>query len=857
MMKHGSVSWSLIDDMMMKKLCILLFSLILQHCFSLIVFGNTPMVWEDHSENKPFTLVSHSPEKVIIGFSLKTDTQLSKPEFLTMIAVPDGAKATIAAVNFSAVSLFENGFSTDQFIRLSEVTMIRGVQVVVLSVHPSHSNPLYGDLDVFTEAVIEIEFQGGDDTFGDDRLRSRWFDPVLARQIINFCSLHQLACNRKFDPGHKETGAEYLIISPNDPVFQQWADSLRNFRTGQGILTKVVTLAEIGGNTAQLIEGFIDNAYYTWDIPPSGVLLLGDHGTSAINSVAVPAWNNYCASDNVYADVTGNDLPDIIVSRIPAKTAAEVEYMVSKILSYERFPSETPGFYNHPMTSCQFVTASTNQLVTEPLAGFFEIVHGKSANRINVAPDPLPEVWSTSPYAQELINLFGPDGLGYIPETPGQVNCNWAGATEDFIAGINSGAFFLIHKGHSAGQSWIEPPFSVQDINGLTNADPLLVISLGSLTGKFNGAEDCLAERFLKHSFNGNPSGAIGVLAASEVTYTFVSDVFAFGVLDCLFPDFLPQTSSFFEDAALRPAMANAAGKYYLHSSVYPINPAQKEMTYHVFHYFGDVYTTLYSEMPQEMNVVHNPGIVGGTDVFEIMADVGSLIGLSVNGELIASATGTGAMIAIPIPPQYYPDHLDVVVTKPNHYRYEAEVMVYTQALSAWFKSDINQVCSGDSIHFTDYSVGMIVSREWIFEGGIPETSAIQNPTVVYPEIGFFDVTLIVSNGITFDTLTIDDYIGVDNCTGIDVIPESAELKVFPVPSDGVVYFKFEKLPGQVDLKIFSPVSIRIYKLNKKLTTNETLMVDISAFPDGIYFFTVQAAEKSYSGKILIRKLSR
>jgi hypothetical protein len=838
----------------MKKFTIVLFSILFQFCLHSSIYGKKPMIGEIDPENKTFTLVSHSPEKVAIGFSLISDMRMSKPEFRTMIAVPDGAKATITAFNFNSLRLEEQEFSADQFFRLSEMTVIRGVQVVVLSVHPFQHHLLCGDSAVFIDVVIEIEFRGGNAQFGDDRLRSRWFDPLLAGQIINFCSFTQIAINQKFEPGQKELGAEYLIISPNDPAYQQWADSLQVFRTRQGILTKVVNLYEIGGNTAQLIEGYIDNAYYTWDIPPSGVLLIGDHGTSAMNSVAAPVWNNYCVSDNVYADVTGNELPDIIVARIPAKSDAEVEYMVSKVIHYERFPSENPYFYDHPITSCQFVTASINQLVTEPLAGFFEVVHSKSANRINVAPYPLPEVWSSSPYAQEFIDLFGPDELGYIPATPDQVNCDWAGTAEDFLNGINTGAFLLLHNGTSAEQSWIEPPFTATDINALTNADPTLVLSLGSLTGKFNASADCLAERFLKHTYNGYPSGAIGVLAASEVTYSFVSDVFAFGMLDCLLPDFLPQSNPYHENGTLRPAIANAAGKYSLYNSAYPINPAHKEMICHVFHYFGDVHTTLYSELPQELNVVHYPGIVGGTDIFEIMADEGSLIGISVNGELIASATGTGATTPISIPPQFYPDHLHVVVTKPNHYRYETGVMVYTEVLSAWFTSGNTSICSGDSVHFTDYSVGMIISREWIFEGGIPEASFLANPTVLYPEPGSFDVTLIVSNGITWDTLKMVDYVQVDDCLGYGKIWQNSGLKIFPVPSDGVVYFEFEKLPDQVNMHIFNTVSGLVHELNAKVTPNETLMVDISILPNGIYLVTVQADKKSYIGKIVISK---
>ena len=78
------------------------------------------------------------------------------------------------------------------------------------------------------------------------------------------------------------------------------------------------------------------NAYNTWTIPPAAVLLLGDYGTSAANSITSPMWDSYCVSDNLYADVNNNMMPDIIFSRITANNAAQLQVMVSKGLKYER-----------------------------------------------------------------------------------------------------------------------------------------------------------------------------------------------------------------------------------------------------------------------------------------------------------------------------------------------------------------------------------------------------------------------------------------------------------------------------------------------------------------------------------------
>ncbi len=63
---------------------------------------------------------------------------------------------------------------------------------------------------------------------------------------------------------------------PDDPTFIAWADSLKQWRTRQGIVTGITTLSEIGGNQWSLIDNYLATAYNTWDMPPVAVLLLSD-----------------------------------------------------------------------------------------------------------------------------------------------------------------------------------------------------------------------------------------------------------------------------------------------------------------------------------------------------------------------------------------------------------------------------------------------------------------------------------------------------------------------------------------------------------------------------------------------------
>jgi len=69
--------------------------------------------------------------------------------------------------------------------------------------------------------------------------------------------------------------------------------------------------------------------------------------------------------------------------------------------------------------------------------------------------------------------------------------------------------------------------------------------------------------------------------------------------------------------------------------------------------------------------------------------------------------------------------------------------------------------CNPMTVDFTDLSTNGPVSWIWTFPGGSPSVSTQQNPTVVYPNSGTFNVTLQVSNLVGSNTVTKSNYITV------------------------------------------------------------------------------------------------
>jgi PKD repeat protein len=101
---------------------------------------------------------------------------------------------------------------------------------------------------------------------------------------------------------------------------------------------------------------------------------------------------------------------------------------------------------------------------------------------------------------------------------------------------------------------------------------------------------------------------------------------------------------------------------------------------------------------------------------------------------------------------------------------WEADLYQTDNLPIANFTSTEKTICMGNNVSFQNESFNNSQVLNWIFEGGNPNISSDENPTVNYPNSGTFDVTLIVQNNQGIDTLTIANYITV-NAKNIDPIP--------------------------------------------------------------------------------------
>ena len=117
-------------------------------------------------------------------------------------------------------------------------------------------------------------------------------------------------------------------------------------------------------------------------------------------------------------------MPDITVSRLSAANEQEARIVVDKQIDYEfNNPVMESDFYEKPIMTSAYQQTKWFQISAESINGYLSSI-GKDPYRLNViyyySGDYDDEIWSSANNTDQVVNYFGPNGLGYIPATPGE-----------------------------------------------------------------------------------------------------------------------------------------------------------------------------------------------------------------------------------------------------------------------------------------------------------------------------------------------------------------------------------------------------------------------------------------------------
>ncbi len=193
------------------------------------------------------------------------------------------------------------------------------------------------------------------EALGDD-YRVSFTAPALATPYIGFTNSaartpSDVIADRPSDLKRRYHAVDYVLITASD--LTDAAQDLLDIRRAQGLRAMVVDIEDVydefhyGIEDADAIWSFLHHAHTRWRSGPRYVVLAGEgsfdyknylgHGDSIVPTLLTPTPQGLFPSDNLYADVVGNDwLPEMAIGRLPVINATELVAMAAKIAAYEQ-----------------------------------------------------------------------------------------------------------------------------------------------------------------------------------------------------------------------------------------------------------------------------------------------------------------------------------------------------------------------------------------------------------------------------------------------------------------------------------------------------------------------------------------
>lgn len=293
-----------------------------------------------------------------------------------------------------------------------------------------------------------------------------------------------------------------LVVCPQ--LFQQAMAKWCDYREQQGHVIEMVEPPASVEALKQTIRQFSKSGSL------KHVLIIGDVGDPrGLNNVVVPTnfveakvsvlfgSDPEIATDNPYADLNSDGLPDLSIGRIPLDSVAEIENYIERIIKYE-----SPSWKQQWQRRINFVAG---------VGGFGSVIDGLIEQTTKtIITDLVPSAYETSMTYGSWSSPFCPDPRRF---------------SEVAVSRFNEGCLFWIYIGHG-NQTTLDrvrmPDRShlildnqtVSQLNCIEGSP--IALFLACYTGAMDHSVDCLAETMLRK--NGGPIAAI---CGSRVTMPY------------------------------------------------------------------------------------------------------------------------------------------------------------------------------------------------------------------------------------------------------------------------------------------------------------------------------------------------
>lgn len=368
-----------------------------------------------------------------------------------------------------------------------------------------------------------------------------WFAPFLFSLLAAFNAAQ---------PSPAQAKEDRAVIVVASPVMETALAPWKKYRESQGYKIEIVRPAEDFEHTRYVIHDAVKRTDAKF------IVLVGDvHSTPAQRAAfpdhaTIPACNHVAkvnilfggegpiATDNAYADLDGDKIPELAIGRIPVDTPQELTAYIKRLIAYETNPNSS-------------LWRRKIHLVAG-VGNFGPVIDSvlESATK-KFLMDGIPNEYETSITQASWRSPYCPDPRRFSDVT---------------MERITDGGLFWVYLGHGHEKGldrlWISrrqhfPIMESVDAKKLTlSQGPPIAVLLACHTGAYDLPQDCFAEDLLRA-----PGGPIAVISGSRVTMPYGNSIFGDGLLEGYFQRRLVTLGEVFLHAKTQLASANPDSK--------------------------------------------------------------------------------------------------------------------------------------------------------------------------------------------------------------------------------------------------------------------------------------------------------
>ena len=477
-----------------------------------------------------------------------------------------------------------------QYSKLAEVVyegIWRGKRVILVEVRPIDYNPVKNVLSIREKIEVTINLDGGNQNLTDfkkARYSTKPFNEIAEKTIIN----------SKTSSGGSEIPG-YLIITSDAFLEGGHLDRWAEWKFAQGMDVKIASTDQIGEGL-KAISQYIQDAYDTWPIPPTFVLLVGDVDT-------IPAFTGFGednpTTDLYYSTVDGDDyMPDLWLGRISVTNPNQLGSVVDKLLEYQQgtWTAEYPW-----IKRATFLASEDN----------YDVSEGTHNYVVDSYLDP----------------------LGYTVNK--LYSHTYDAVTGQVYKAINEGCSLLVYSGHGGPSGWGDgPPFNSDDVRQLENEVFPMVWSFACSTNPYD-YDECFGEVWLRHI-----PGAAGFIGSSVSSLWDEDDILERALFD-----------AFYRDNITWAQGMNNFGKSEVVRFYGGLENSQ--MYVEMYNYMGDPSTDIWTSTPEVVVASHSPTCIKGVlhypvEVEQDLVNVAAIFGDQVLG--VGKSSGGRALVKFDTP---------------------------------------------------------------------------------------------------------------------------------------------------------------------------------------------------------------